>query len=298
MITVEQKTQVLLETLPWLHKYAGERVVIKYGGNAMVNSELQAAFAEDVRALYQLGVRPIVVHGGGPQINEMLTQLNLEAPFRDGLRVTTPEVMKVVRMVLTGSVQRDLVALLNRKSITAVGMSGEDGGLFKAVKTTVVRGGRRIDIGRVGEVTHVDPTPVTELLAAGRIPVVSSVALDADNPGEVLNINADSAAGELAVALNARKLIMLTDVEGLYSDYPKRDSLIKVISTNQLEKLLPNLNSGMHPKMSACLQAVRGGVGRATVLDGRVAHALLTEIFTDDGSGTMVVPEDEVTDDE
>ena len=280
--------QVLANALPWLKKYHGEIIVVKYGGNAMTDDILKRAFAEDVAFLRFAGFKPVVVHGGGPQISRMLDKLGIESEFRGGLRVTTPEAMDVVRMVLVGQVQRELVGLINEHGPLAVGLSGEDAGLFTAQQTNTVVDGEEVDLGLVGEVAHVRPEAVQDLIAAGRIPVVSSVAPDV--AGVVHNVNADTAAAALAIALGAAKLLVLTDVEGLYRDWPHSDDVIKEISPESLAELMPTLASGMVPKMGACLQAVQGGVPRATVVDGRMEHAVLVEIFTDDGVGTQVLP--------
>jgi acetylglutamate kinase len=240
--------------------------------------------------LRQVGLRPVVVHGGGPQINAMLTRLGIHSEFRGGLRVTTPEAMEVVRMVLTGQVGRELVGLVNAHGPLAVGLSGEDGGLFRATRRTALVDGEPVDVGLVGDVTGVDPSAVEDILAAGSIPVVSTVAPDVDDPTQVLNVNADTAASALAVALGAKKLIVLTDVEGLYTSWPDRSSLVAQINAADLAALLPSLESGMVPKMEACLRAVEGGVPAATVIDGRQPHSVLLEVFTAQGNGTMVVP--------
>jgi acetylglutamate kinase len=289
----EQKAEVLIEALPWLERFHGALVVVKYGGNAMIDDDLKRAFAQDMVFLHQAGLRPVVVHGGGPQISAMLDRLGIASEFRGGLRVTTPEAMDVVRMVLTGQVSRELVGLINAHGPHAVGLSGEDGGLFQAERRTATVDGEQVDVGLVGDVVGVVPQAVQDLLDAGRIPVVSTVAPDIDDPTQVLNVNADTAAGALAVALGARKLIVLTDVEGLYTRWPDKDSLVSQISAGEVEALLPGLASGMIPKMEACLRAVRGGVRSATVIDGRVPHSVLLEIFTPEGNGTMVVPDSE-----
>ena len=291
-LSAQQKASVLLEAVPWLRTYKGATMVIKYGGNAMVDDDLKRAFAQDVLFLHQVGVKPVVVHGGGPQINAMLTRLGIDSEFRGGLRVTTPEVMDVVRMVLTGSVQRELVSLLNKDGSAAVGISGEDGGLLRARQCPATVNGQSIDVGLVGDVVEVNPQPITDLLDQGRIPVISSVAPLEEDSSTVLNINADTAAAAIAVALQARTLLMLTDVEGLYSAWPDRSSLVPFISADALEELLPTLESGMIPKMEACLRAVRGGVGQAHVVDGRQAHCMLLEIVTDKGVGTVIHPGD------
>jgi acetylglutamate kinase len=283
-----EKAGVLAEALPWLQRFHGKIVVVKYGGNAMIDEELKQAFAQDMVFLRLAGIHPVVVHGGGPQISAMLARLGLPGEFRGGLRVTTPETVDVVRMVLVGQVGRELVGLINQHGPYAVGLSGEDAGLFTAEKRTALVGGEEVDIGLVGDVVRVNPDAVLDIVAAGRIPVVAGVAPDVD--GQVYNINADSAAAALAGALDAAKLVVLTDVEGLYENYPDPDSIISELTADQLEPMLPSLESGMAPKMEACLRAVRDGVGQAHVIDGRVPHSVLLEVFTSDGVGTMVIP--------
>jgi len=283
-----EKAGILAEALPWLQRFHGRIVVVKYGGNAMVDERLKQAFAQDMVFLRLAGIRPVVVHGGGPQITAMLNRLGLPGEFRGGLRVTTPETIDVVRMVLVGQVGRELVGLINQHGPYAVGLSGEDAGLFTAAKRTALVDGEAVDIGLVGDVVSVNPEAVLDIVAAGRIPVVAGVAPDAD--GTVYNINADSAAAALAGALDAAKLVVLTDVEGLFASYPDPDSVISELTAAQLEPMLRTLESGMAPKMEACLRAVRGGVGQAHVIDGRVPHSVLLEVFTSDGVGTMVVP--------
>jgi acetylglutamate kinase len=288
--TALPKAQILIEALPWLIRHHGRTVVIKFGGNAMVDEELKAAFAQDVVFLRQAGLKPVVVHGGGPQISAQLDKLGLVSEFKAGLRVTTPEAMDVVRMVLAGQVQRDLVGLLNQHGPFAVGMTGEDAHTMTATKHYAEIDGESVDIGRVGEITEVDAGAIQALLDDGRIPVVSSIARSADD-GHVYNINADTAAAALAAALGAETLMVLTDVEGLYEDWPNSDDVISRLTATELEKLLPELASGMVPKMEGCLYAVRHGVNTARVIDGRVQHSILLEIFTDEGIGTMVVPD-------
>ena len=288
----QRKARTLIEALPWFEEFHGSIVVIKYGGNAMTDEALKRAFAEDIVFLRYAGLRPVVVHGGGPQISSMLARLDIPSEFRGGLRVTTPEAMEVVRMVLVGQVSRELVGLVNSHGPFAVGLSGEDAGLFTAERRTATVDGEAVDIGLVGNVVSVRPEAVQDLIDAGRIPVVSSVAPDID--GQVHNVNADTAAAALAVALEARKLVVLTDVEGLYRDWGGGDAdngaVISELPADELEGLLPSLASGMVPKMEACLRAVRGGVPQAHVIDGRVAHSLLLEVFTNEGIGTMVLP--------
>lgn len=288
----DQKAEVLIEALPWLQSFAGALVVVKYGGNAMIDEDLKRSFAQDMVFLRRVGLHPVVVHGGGPQINSMLSRLGIKSEFRGGLRVTTPEAMDVVRMVLTGQVSRELVALLNAYGPHAVGLSGEDGGLLRARRRSAIVDGEPVDVGQVGDVVEVNPGAVLDLLAAGRIPVVSTVAPDIDDPSQVLNVNADTAAAALAIALGARKLIVLTDVEGLYTRWPDTTSLASEIRATELAELLPSLDAGMRPKMEACLRAVQGGVSQAHVIDGRSPHSILVEVFTTKGIGTMVLPDE------
>jgi acetylglutamate kinase len=332
------KAATLIEALPWLERFHGQIVVIKYGGHAMTDETLRLAFAQDVVFLRYAGLRPVVVHGGGPQISAHLDRLGMESTFRAGLRVTTAEAMDVVRMVLTGQVNRDVVGLINRHGPFAVGISGEDANLLIARRLAATTdNGQVIDIGHVGEVESVNPGAVSALIADGRIPVISTVARS--DAGEVLNVNADTAAAALAVALGAVKIVMLTDVAGLYANWPasqpavgdgaaaangtsaagdgaaaangtsaagdgaaiangtlvaadgRPPEVISELTVSDLAAMLPTLSDGMIPKMQACLTAVRGGVPQAHVLDGRLPHAVLLEIFTDSGIGTMVVPD-------
>ncbi|MDG4814038.1 acetylglutamate kinase [Micromonospora sp. WMMD956] len=284
----QARAETLIEALPWLARLSGATLVVKYGGNAMIDPELQRAFAADMVFLRYVGIKPVVVHGGGPQISAMLGRLGIDSEFRGGLRVTTPEAMDVVRMVLVGQVGRELVGLINAHGPFAVGLSGEDAGLFTAVRRPAYVDGEPVDVGQVGDVESVNTSAVTDLIAAGRIPVISTVAPDAD--GVLHNLNADTAAAALAIALGARKLVVLTDVPGLYANWPDADSLVSEITADELAELLPSLQSGMVPKMEACLRAVRGGVPAAHVVDGRVAHSTLLEVFTSEGFGTMVIP--------
>lgn len=290
MTTREQlleKAATLAEALPWLQRFNGATVVVKYGGNAMVDDALQAAFAQDIVFMRLAGLKPVVVHGGGPQITSMLEKLGVTSEFKGGLRVTTPEVMNVVRMVLTGQVQPQLVSLINAYGPRAVGVSGEDAHIFTAEKRLAIVEGESIDVGLVGDITEVRPQHIVSLLESGMIPVISTVATGKD--GRTYNINADTAAAALAVALEAEKLVVLTDVEGLYRNWPESDEVIRQINVAELEFLIPTLSSGMIPKMDACLRAVKGGVSRAHIIDGRLAHGLLLEVFTDSGVGTMVM---------
>lgn len=283
----QTKAGVLAAALPWLKALHGKIVVVKYGGNAMTDDSLRRAFAADMVFLRNCGIYPVVVHGGGPQISAMLKRLGISGDFKGGFRVTTPEVLDIARMVLFGQVGRELVNLINMHGPYAVGITGEDAHLFTAVRRSVTVDGVATDIGLVGDVERVNTAAVLDLIAAGRIPVVSTIAPDMD--GVVHNINADTAAAALAEALAAEKLLMLTDVEGLYTSWPDRDSLVSEIDVAALTQLLPTLETGMVPKIEACMRAVSGGVPSAHVIDGRVEHCVLVELFTDEGAGTKVV---------
>jgi acetylglutamate kinase len=288
MAAALDRTQTLVEALPWLERFHGRTVVIKYGGHAMTTPELSRAFAQDVVFLRYAGLKPVVVHGGGPQITAHLDRLGVGSTFAAGLRVTTPETMQVVRMVLVGQVNSDVVGALNAHGPFAVGLSGEDAHLLTAQKRMPLVDGVPVDVGLVGDVVAVRPDPVLALLEAGQIPVIATVARGED--GEIYNVNADTAAAAIAISLGAEKFVVLTDVEGLYADWPSTDEVISELGAAALEAMLPELASGMVPKMEACLRAVQGGVPAAHVLDGRVPHVLLLEIVTDQGVGTMVTP--------
>ena len=290
-LEVEIKTAVLIESLPWLKQFHGRVIVVKFGGNAMVDETLQRAFAEDMAYLHFAGIRPVVVHGGGPQISARLAELGIQSEFRGGYRVTTPETIGVVRDVLSGQISHELAGMIDEhQPDLAVTLSGETQNLFGGRRRGALVDGQLVDLGLVGDVVTVDPAVVLDALAAGQIPVIASIAPDLDDEGQSLNINADSAASALAVALGAAKLVILTDVAGLYSDWPNRDSLVSIIDTDELTELLPRLESGMIPKMTACLEAVAGGVAKAAIIDGRTPHSILVEIFTHSGIGTEVVP--------
>lgn len=277
------------EATLWMQKFRGKIVVIKYGGNAMIDRSLQASFASDIVWLHSCGIHPIVVHGGGPQITAFLDKLGIKSEFVDGMRVTTPEIMEVVRMVTFGKVGRDLIGLINTYGPYAVGISGEDANTLTTVKRQNAKTSKlQPEIGLVGNVETVDTSLILDLVNAGKIPVISTIGPDAD--GVIHNVNADIAAGAIAQALKAEKLVVLTDVPGLYRDWPDTDSLISKITTKQLRKLLPKLETGMIPKVEACIEAVDGGVPEAHIIDGRAPHSMLTEIFTDDGIGTMILP--------
>lgn len=288
------KTKILIEALPWIQEFYNSIVVVKYGGNAMVKDELRQKFAEDIVFMKAVGLKPVVVHGGGPQISKMLNIFGIESEFKEGFRVTSKDAMDVVRMVLTGKISRELVGLINsistKRTGYAVGMSGEDAGLFSAKKKFAKNSeDDTVDLGMVGDIVNVDTTAVLDLLKAGRIPIISSVAPDIEDQNNVLNINADTAAGALAVALNAEKLIILTDVEGLYSDFSDKSTLISRIGTHNLREMISDLQTGMIPKMQSALNAVENGVRSAHIIDGRSEHSILEEIFTDQGIGTQVI---------
>lgn len=286
-VTTAAEAAVLAAALPGLKLLHGKIIVVKYGGNAMTDDALKAAFAADMVFLRTCGIHPVVVHGGGPQISAMLKRLGIPGDFKGGFRVTTPEVLDVARMVLFGQVGRELVNLINAHGPFAVGMTGEDAQLLTAVRRSVTVEGVVTDIGLVGDVDHVNTGAVLDLIAAGRIPVISTIAPDVD--GVVHNINADTAAAAVAQALGAEALLMLTDVEGLYTRWPDRDSLVSEIDTSSLSALLPTLEAGMVPKVEACIRAVESGLPSAHIIDGRVEHCVLVELFTATGSGTKVV---------
>jgi acetylglutamate kinase len=280
---IKVKAKTLVEAAPWIRKFQGKIVVIKFGGNAMVDEALQRTFAEDVAFLRLVGIQAVVVHGGGPQISAGLADAGIESGFVDGLRVTSPEAIAVIRDVLRVQIGEPLAQMIIDADGKAGVFNGETEGLFTATQT-------RADLGLVGEVSSVNTEPILRSLKAGIIPVIATVAPDIS--GQLLNVNADLAASSLAVALKAEKLIVLTDVPGLYSNWPSLDSLISEISVSELEDLLPSLESGMIPKMQACLESVRGGVPKAHIIDGRIQHSLLLEIFTTAGIGTLVTQGD------
>jgi acetylglutamate kinase len=275
------KAQTLIEASPWIRKFQGKVFVVKFGGNAMVDEKLQQAFASDIAFLNLVGIKAVIVHGGGPQITSRLSELGMKSEFVDGLRVTSPEAIDVIRDVLMNEISSPLASMVENAGAKAVVYNGATEGLFTAAIT-------REDLGLVGEVVSVDAGVINKALEANLIPVISTVA--PDSSGQLVNVNADLAAASLAVALGAEKLVVLTDVPGLYSDWPDRDSLVSELSASELEELLPDLESGMIPKMQACLNAVRGGIARAHIIDGRVSHSVLLEVFTPSGIGTLVLP--------
>ncbi|MBE07210.1 MAG: acetylglutamate kinase [Acidimicrobiaceae bacterium] len=276
-----ENAEMLIEILPYIQRWRGKVVVIKFGGNAMTDPTLAARFAEDVVLMHQVGILPLVVHGGGPQIGDLMKRLGKEPEFRDGLRVTDAETLDIARMVLVGKVNREIVGSINAHGPLAVGVSGEDGGLITAAA-------RNPDLGFVGDVTSVDPTLLEKLFAEGLIPVMSTIGADAS--GQAYNINADTVAGAIAQAMKAEKVLYLTDVEGLYEDLTDEDSLIGEISADELQDKIENgeVTDGMIPKTEACIRAVKNGVTSAHLIDGRIPHVALLEIFTDAGIGTMI----------
>jgi len=282
-----QKAAVLAEALPWLLKFQESIVVIKFGGNAMTNPELSKQFAQDVVFLKLAGLQPIVVHGGGPQISKKLDESGINSEFKSGYRVTTEESIKVVKDVLVNEIQKDLVSNINENAKLAVGMSGDSNSLLAVEKFFLKNNDQRIDIGLVGNVVKVDVKQIIDVLESGQIPVISTLGMGKDNL--IYNVNADTAASAIAVAMNAQKMVILTDVPGLMEKYPDEKTLIPTVDIKGLKKLMPSLDEGMRPKMQACLEAVEAGVKRAHVIDGRAPHAVLVEVFTDSGTGTMVV---------
>jgi acetylglutamate kinase len=280
------KAETLIESLDWLREFHGRIVVVKFGGNAMVDEALQTAFAQDMAYLRFVGIKPVVVHGGGPQITARLAELGIQSEFRHGFRYTDEQTIGVVRDVLRNQVSKQLAELIEDSGAQTVVLSGEDDNLFRAEKVTASTPEGEVDLGLVGEVRTVNPRSVLQAIDAGKIPVISTVAPTVF--GELLNVNADLAASSLAVALGAEKLMVLTDVPGLYANWPNLDSLVSEITVSELRELIPTLESGMIPKMQACLEAVEGGVPKAHIIDGRQPHSILLEIFTESGVGTQV----------
>lgn len=294
MFNTIQKANLLIEALPYIRKFYGKTIVIKYGGNAMINDELKEAVMNDVILMKYVGMNPVIVHGGGPEITGMLNKLGLGTEFVGGLRYTDKETMEVVEMVLVGKVNKEIVAMLNRFGGKAVGLSGKDGNLLQAVKkmgrTYDAAGNETLqDIGFVGDVSKVNPEIIDTVIKEGYIPVIAPVGVDEDGFG--YNINADYVAGEVAAALNADKLIMLTDIDGVYEDFKDKSSFISTLNIERVQDMVRQgiIDGGMIPKLEACVKALEGGVEKAHIIDGRVAHSILLEIFTDQGIGTMVV---------
>ncbi|MFP5377673.1 MAG: acetylglutamate kinase [Acidimicrobiia bacterium] len=282
-MTPRDKAAVLAEALPYIRRFWGKVVVVKYGGNAIGDAAALAGFASDVALMRSVGMRTVVVHGGGPQIGDLMSRLGKVPEFREGLRVTDADTLDIARMVLVGKVNRDIVSAVNVHGPLAVGLSGEDAGLITAAA-------RSPELGFVGDVAAVNPSIVQRLLAEDLIPVIATIGAGPD--GQAYNINADTAAGAVAAALGAEKLVYLTDVEGLREDPADPSTLLSAVSTVDLERLVAggSVVAGMVPKVRSCIAAVRGGVGHAHILDGRLPHALLLEFFTHEGIGTMVSP--------
>lgn len=282
-----KKAAVLAEALPWLLKFQESIVVIKFGGNAMTNPLLSKQFAQDVVFLKLAGLKPIVVHGGGPQISKKLEESGIKSEFKSGYRVTTEESIKVVKDVLVNDIQKELVSNINENAKLAVGMSGDKKSLLEVEKFFLSDQGKQIDIGLVGNVVKVDVKQIIDVLESGQIPVISTIGIGKDKM--TYNVNADTAAAAIASAIRAQKIVILTDVAGLMEKYPDENTLIPTIDLVGLKKLMPSLDEGMKPKMQACLDAIQAGVKRAHVIDGRAPHAVLVEVFTDSGTGTMVI---------
>ncbi len=277
------QAEVLIQALPYIKQYAGKTIVVKYGGAAMLDEALKAAVMQDIVLMRYVGINPVVVHGGGPEISDAMHRMGKEPEFVGGLRVTDAETMEIVEMVLAGKTNKGIVAHLNQQGAMAVGLSGKDGNLIVAERETT-----QGDIGFVGRVTQINPALLHTLAGAGYIPVISTVAIGKN--GESYNVNADTVAGEMAVALGAVKLVVMTDVEGIYQDFADKDSLVKEMSAKDARQLITDghVDRGMIPKVDACVIAVNGGVERATIIDGRLPHSLLIELFTHEGIGTMI----------
>ncbi len=293
MTEAVEKANVLVEALPYIRKFYGKTVVIKYGGHAMINDDLKQAVIKDVILMKLIGINPVIVHGGGPEITDMLKRLNISSQFVAGCRVTDPATMEVVEMVLVGKINKEIVALINRHGGKAVGLSGKDANLIQAVrrmgKSVDVDGSELLqDIGFVGDVERINPDIIQTVVSEGYIPIVAPVGVGQE--GESYNINADYVAGEIAIALKADKLILLTDVEGIFEDYNNKDSLISELKLGQVEDYIARgvISGGMIPKVECCVQAIKSGVATTHILDGRTPHSILLEIFTDQGIGTMV----------
>lgn len=293
MFSILDKANILVEALPYIRKFHGKTIVIKYGGHAMVNAELKKAVMQDIILMKLVGMHPVLVHGGGPEITGMLERLSIKSDFVGGLRVTDAQTMEIVEMVLVGKINKEIVALINRLGGKAVGLSGKDANLIMAQKKLGIRRDEagqceQVDIGFVGDVEKINPDLVQNLMAEGYIPVVSPVGVG--RAGESYNINADYVAGALAASLRADKLILLTDVQGIFEDFKDRDSLISELKTFEIPQKIAGgvISGGMIPKVECCAAAIEGGVNSSHIIDGRIPHSLLLEIFTDRGIGTMV----------
>ena len=278
--------EILIQSLPYIQEYQGKTIVVKYGGNAMINEELKAAVIQDIVLMACVGIKTVLVHGGGPEIDAMLKKTGLQSSFKNGLRCTDEETMKIVQMVLCGKVNKDITSLIQQAGGKAIGLCGIDGAMLKARKL------KDVDLGFVGEIEEADPSILLSSLEAGFIPVVSSVAYGIDkDTGQALNVNADTAAAKIAGALSAEKLILMTDVPGILKDTNDKDSLIKVIRRDEISNLKNEgiISKGMIPKVDCCAFALDKGVKKAAIIDGRLLHSLLIELFTDEGIGTMFI---------
>ncbi len=286
-----RKAEILMEALPYIKKYYGQTIVIKYGGNAMANEHLQDTFAQDVVLLSYVGINCVIIHGGGPQITDYMERLSMQVEFVDGHRITDADAMEVAKMVLVGKINKEIVSRINAHGVQAVGLSGDDATLIKAVKREHQGAEGPVDLGFVGDVERVNPQILKNLIRDEYVPVVAGIGVD--DAGQSYNINADRIAAAVATALKANKLIFLTNTEGIYKDFGKEHGrLIKQMDLSQARKFLDSggLTQGMLPKLAGCIEAVSGGVGRTHIIDGRIEHAVLLEIFTDTGIGTMIVP--------
>jgi len=295
MLTMMEKAAVLIETLPYIRKFVGKTVVIKYGGNAMINQQIKESVIQDIVLMKVIGLRPVVVHGGGPEITALLKQLGKESRFVAGLRVTDKETVVAAEMVLVGKINTEIVSLLNLQGAKAVGLTGKDANLLMASKhlAKIHEAGivKEVDIGYVGDVAKVNPEIIWTLLDQGYVPVIAPIGVGSG--GESYNINADYVAGEVAGQLQAEKLILLTDVEGIYGDYQDKSTFISTLTFAEAQTMIASgsIDGGMIPKVEACIRALSGGAVKAHIIDGRLAHSLLLEIFTDTGIGTEVVQE-------
>ncbi len=296
MRTALEKAGILVEALPYIKKFWGRIVVVKYGGHAMLNDELKEAVLTDIVLMKFVGMNPVIVHGGGPDITRMIRKVGLESTFVNGMRVTDKATMEIVEMVLVGKINKSIVASINRLGGRAIGLCGKDGNLFEAVKKKVFvkqedGGMQEVDLGFVGEIARVNPEIVATAFREGYIPVIAPTAVGDDN--ESYNINADSVAGRLAAALGADKLVILTDVEGILADREDPASLISTVKVSEVPVLKERgvISGGMIPKIDCCVDAITGGVRQAHILDGRIPHSILLEVFTDEGVGTMVLPD-------
>ncbi len=293
MVSPLEKASVLIETLPYMQQFAGKTVVIKYGGNAMINEELKQSVIQDIVLLKYIGMRPVVVHGGGPEITSFLKQLGKQTQFVSGLRVTDEETVAIAEMVLVGKINREIVSLLNHHGAKAVGLSGKDGALITAKKhlAQVYENGQmqEVDIGYVGDVETIQTDILHTLLDSGYIPVVAPIGMGSDQKS--YNINADYVAGEIAGALKAEKLMLLTDVEGIYGNYEDKSTFISTLTLKEAESMIQSgvIGGGMIPKVETCLKALKGGAAKTHIIDGRQPHSLLLEIFTSQGIGTEVI---------